>query len=673
MNRVFKICFICFFSLIGLAFSLEGELEWEENETIEEAESKEDASMGELGDDIEELIKTLEETTGKSSGSIGEKSSVIDFSLLPHKFLGGINDIVLEHNRGDSFYIAGEDGFVTRCSYPSFATETWQLSHLAIKKIASHPDGRTIALYESDGKGIHKISVWKWKEKKRVFILRPNYFVTSISWSANGSYLFVGNTEKGIDVFDKTGKIVDIYSTPPGIVLLSTTGKREKSIVTYGKGGKLTYTSLATRKKLAEYQTYADLENPRMIKNFTRMIGFKADKIYVINATTGEMIEEYKTGNAIFITEADYDSPAWIEKVNKKNKYVLHNDKGVSSPFVLPTSITSGVSIMGSVIVGGIDGKIYVVNKEQDNQNKINSFCPCEYKDSDMKNLASNNSFLFLLKNKALLLQKDYNEEAIVLRENIDATSLISSNDFVLLWSNNEKKPIYKYSINEKNMSVLYKARSPILSCSILNGKLTVVEASGFISLVDIESGKSIFSTSITGTQNAVQRGELHMIIAKNSLDSSKAPLFELNMATKETTPIRLEGELAFSLTPNEELNNTFFCFLLTSNENISTNLIKFVVDENRALSGKFENLLSYNDEDFASFVLSYKNALITNLGKENLIYFNLFSKESFKMERDYALPKTASLFKDYIVSMNTDGSLTWYDKNTLKVISYTR
>ncbi|MGP1520435.1 MAG: WD40 repeat domain-containing protein [Treponema sp.] len=677
MNRLVKACFICFFCLVGVAFGVEWE--WgngEEGDLTIETENRsiiEEKPIEELEESFEDLIKSLEDTKPKTPTNVGKTTRVIDFLRVPHRFLGGVNDIAFEYNRGDSFYVAGEDGFVSRCSYPSFATETWQVSSLPIKKIASHPDGRTIALYESDGRTIHKISVWDWRGKKRVFIMRPNYFVTSISWSANGNYLFVGNTEKGIEVFDKNGKVVNIYSTPPGIILLSTTGKREKSIVTYGKGGKILYTSLASRKKLAEYQTLEDLETPRMIKNFTRIVGFKSGKIYVVNASTGEVVEEHKTSNAMFLTEADHDSPSWIERVNKKNKYVLHKDKEVSSAFVLPNAvrITCGISIMASVIAGGDDGQIYVINNDQ---NKITSFCPLEYKNTDIQSVASNTSSLFLLQNRNLLLQKEYNEEAVVVKENIDASSLVCSNDFVLLWTQNEKKPIYKYSIADKTQSVLYKGRTPILSCSILKGKLVVVEASGLVSLIDIESGKSIFSSSITGTQSAVQRGDIYIIIAKNSLDSSQAPLFELNLETMERTPIRLEGELAFSLTQNEELNNTFFCFLLTSSENKpTTNLIKFVIDENRALSGKFENLLSYNDEDFAPFILSYKDAIITNLGKENLIYFNLFSKKSVKMERDYALPKVASLFKNYIVSVNTDGSLTWYDKNTLKIVNYKR
>jgi len=673
MNKFVKICFISLFTFIGIAFCIEWE--WSdietENEVVETEQSIIEDEVPLEEENVEDLIKALEENKTKISDNIRQDQQTVDFSRVPHKFLGGINDIAIEHNHGDSFYIAGEDGFVSRCSYPSFATETWQLSNLPIKKIAPHPDGRAIALYESDGRSVHKISLWEWKVKKRVFIIRPNYFVTSISWSANGNYLFVGNTEKGIEIFDRNGKIVNIYSTPPGIILLATTGKREKSIVTYGKGGKITYTSLASRKKLAEYQTLEDLEEPRMIKNFTRLIGFKGSKIYVINASTGKTIEEYKSSNAIFITEPEHDSPIWIEKLNKKNKYILHNDKETSQPFVLQDSvgITSGISFMSSIIVGGNDGKIYVVTNEQ---NKVTTFCPCEYKNNYVQSIASNNSFLFLLQNKSLFLQKDYNEKATILKENIDASSLISSDDFILLWTKNEKKPIYKYSINEKSISVLYKGRSPILSCLTSNNKLTVVEASGVVSIIDIENGKSIFSTLITGAMSAMQRGNDHIIIAKNSLDNSKAPLFELNLTTRETTPIRLEGEMAFSLAKNEELSYTFFCFLLTSNENTTTtNLIKFVIDDDRALGGKFENLLSYNDEDFISFILSYKDALITNLGKENLIYFNLFSKQSFKMERDYALPRILSLFKNYIVSVNTDGSLTWYDKNTLKIVNY--
>ncbi len=681
MNKLVKICFICFFSFFAFAFSQENGWTWNSettaiDETIEEEQADDsalDEEKTELGfeESIDELIKAFEQTNEKSSNDAKEEQQTTDFSHSPHKFLGGINDICLEYSHGDSFYVAGEDGFISKCSYPSFESETWQLSSLPIKKIASHPDGKKIALYESDGRSIHKISVWEWKTKKRLFIVRPNYFVTSISWSANGNYLFVGNTEKGIEIFDKNGKVINIYSTPPGIILLATTGKREKSIVTYGKGGKLTYTNLASRRKLAEYQALQDLEDPRMIKNFTRMIGFKGGKVYVINATTGETVEEYKTSNAIFITESDHDSPSWFERVNKKNKYVLHNDKVVSSPFVLSDSvaITSGVSIMSKIIVGTNDGQIYLINNDQ---NKISAFCPCEYNNNDIQSIASNNSSLFLLKNRNLVAKKTYDDEDVLLKENVDASSLASSENFVLLWSKNEKKPIYKYSINEKTFSVLHKARSPILSCSEMNNKLTVVEASGAISIIDLESGKSIFFTSITGTQSAVQRGENYLIIAKNSLDSSQAPLFELNLTTKETTPIRLEGDMAFSLANNEELSNTFFCFLLTSSDNVSatTNLIKFVIDEDRALSGKFENLLSYNDEDFACFALSYKDALITNLGKENLIYFNLFSKQSFKMERDYALPKTATLFKNYIVCVNVDGSLTWYDQNTLKIVN---
>ena len=152
--------------------------------------------LGEEESELDAALKSLEDASDIESENIEESLKDINYARLPHKFRGGINDIKLEYNLKNSFYVAGEDGFVSKIRYPSMQVETWQLSTLPIKKIAPHPDGTTIAIYETNGAGIHKISTWNWRGHKRLFIIRPNYLVTSLSWSANGSYLLVGNIEK---------------------------------------------------------------------------------------------------------------------------------------------------------------------------------------------------------------------------------------------------------------------------------------------------------------------------------------------------------------------------------------------------------------------------------------------------------------------------------------------
>ena len=98
--------------------------------------------------------------------------------------------------------------------------------------------------------------------------------------------------------------------------------------------------------------------------------------------------------------------------------------------------------------------------------------------------------------------------------------------------------------------------------------------------------------------------------------------------------------------------------------------MIKLSAEKKGMLSGTFEKLLTYEDEDFDCFIVESKGTILTNLGKNSIIHFNMHSKRLDHIARCYALPKKAQMLKDYIVSLNFDGSVSWYDKNTLAVIA---
>ena len=621
--------------------------------------------LGEEESELDAALKSLEEKGEESENNV-ELLGELNYGRLPHKFKGGVNDIKLEYNLKNSFYVAGEDGFVSKIRYPSMQVETWQLSTLAIKKIAPHPDGTTIAIYETNGAGLHKISTWNWRGHKRLFIIRPNYLVTSLSWSANGSYLFVGNIEKGIEVFDKNGNVVTIYSTPPSIILLATTGKREKSVVTYGKNGKLLYTGISNRKKLAEYKCEEELENPRIIKNFTRLAGYKDGKVYLINATSGKEIAKYDSHVAIFAIDAYDDDLIWLEKLEKKQKYALREGEREPIYFSFEHSITSSIYLDSSIIVGTEDGDIYTLKKENNN---IAYNCPFTYHSENIKDIVATNGKLYLIADDEIFCKENSIGASKKLKGKTTSNSILATDKYLILWNKEEKKPVYRYDLEKQKKATLYKPSTSIIYISIHNGNLLVVEASGLISLIDIQKKKVIFNKTIEGAQAALTRGMSHIIVAKDSLDNTASPLFELNLETEETVPIKLKGELAFSLARNSELEDTFFCFLLDSSEKPTTNLIKFSPQDNKALSGTFENLLTYEDEDFSGFIESYKESLITNLGKGELICFNIYSKRLSRLQRDYALPKKAVILEDYIVSLSYDSTISWYNLKTLQPV----
>lgn len=191
--------------------------------------------------------KALYSRNSASKANLPEQDQLRSAKVI-HKFSGGVTEIM---NSGASpiFFAAGKDGFVTRYSYPKFEPDTWQLSSMPIQKIAVHPQGRLVAVYETNGFSIHQVSLWDWAKKKTLFSKRLSDSVVSLSWSANGTYLFVGNrSTDGITVLDSKGIVQNIYQEAPGIVSLAATASSERSIVTYGESGRLVYTDIAKKK-----------------------------------------------------------------------------------------------------------------------------------------------------------------------------------------------------------------------------------------------------------------------------------------------------------------------------------------------------------------------------------------------------------------------------------------
>ena len=88
------------------------------------------------------------------------------FSTQPHT--GPVTCLV---QNNEFVFSSGEDGFIVRWDQNGLG-EHLQVSDIAIKKIDVSPDGRLVAVYESDDFSIHRISVWDWKTKTRKYAKR---------------------------------------------------------------------------------------------------------------------------------------------------------------------------------------------------------------------------------------------------------------------------------------------------------------------------------------------------------------------------------------------------------------------------------------------------------------------------------------------------------------------
>ena len=63
---------------------------------------------------------------------------------------------------------------------------------------------------------------------------------------------------------------------------------------------------------------------------------------------------------------------------------------------------------------------------------------------------------------------------------------------------------------------------------------------------------------------------------------------------------------------------------------------------------------------------------MLTNLGKNQLSYYDKKRRAIRQLPRDYALSRKALMTDTYIVSVNYDGSLSWLNRRTMQLLQHT-
>lgn len=600
-----------------------------------------------------------------SKASYIEKDKLRSAKVV-HKFSGGVTEIM---NSGTLpiFFAAGKDGFVTRYSYPKFEPDTWQLSSMPIQKIAVHPKGKLIAVYETNGFSVHQVSLWDWATKKAVFSKRLSDSVVSLSWSANGTYLFVGNrSTDGITVLDTKGIVQNIYQEAPGIVFLAATSASEKNIVTYGESGRLVYTDISKKKKIKEFRTENKLESPNLIKNFTRIIGYKDNNVYVIDAVTGKTISQHSAHYALFASKIQDSVPIWIERTKRKNEWCIRQGDASSKGFYVPenSKITAARHIKNHMIIGTQDGSIYMLGLNDDSSVELER--PLTYSSSKVDAITSDGSVLYILKEGTIYAQDAPKEKPYAISEGFKANKFTFYSNGFLLWSDSKKgTSVSHYSLDTKTVRKIITPKETIISLSVYKNFFLYVESFSGVSIVNFDTGKKEFVYNAPGIQSAVQVDDSTIVIAKSSIGRAQSPVFIINTLTEETGPIAIEGNLAFSLEQNSSRPNNLVCFLVGNLPATKTELLNIGLNRMNLIDSTFKAVLSYKEEDVDAFLEASGSDILTNLGKTSLVHYSSSSNQARRLPRSYGFPKDALILKKFFVSLNFGDTLSWYDRKT--------
>lgn len=579
-------------------------------------------------------------------------------------------------NGSTAFFSGGQDGFLTRHT-DSGKDDSWQVSDIAIKRIAVHPDGNLVAIFETDGFSVNRVSVWDWSRKERAYAKRFKDSVVSLFWSARGSYLMIGNTSlDGLTVLEgTTGNPVSIFKQSPGIVTAGVTGKSETSMVTFGPSGRILYTDMASGSERANYAGPTDVDSPVMLDNNLKIAGVQGSSVVLIDATSGTVLSSWATSAPVMATSGAESKPVWLEST-PDSAWILRKGDGASLPFraAAGESITAALSVGQDTVIGTDSGKLYRLASNTASATG-GTIVPAVIPNREIRaidDIASNGESLYLLSGGSLFVSSGPGASPVFSFSGIEGNRIAIYGDSLLFWSADSACPLVLSSLDGSSRKTLYQSAEGIRSLVVSGTRIACVEGTSTARVIDIARAEPVFSYSGAGLQDAVLSGENRLIVSRSSTRRAPNPVISINVDTGETVPIQLEGELCYSLKSISADGSAMAAFFVKADDSPRTELVSFSLVPGSPKPVNSRMVASYADEDLAATLCFSGDYVYTNLGKSSLAGIGIDgSAAALRFQRGYSLPFKASATGRFVVSLNQDGSLTWFDQATAALVAF--
>ena len=226
----------------------------------------------------------------------------------------------------NTFFTASEDGFLINWKADGYG-EHYQVSNLWIKNIACSPNGTDVAVYETDGASINIVTVWNWKKLTKKFQKKYNDTITSLAYSAKGTYLIVGTSSiEGAEFLKTSNYSVEAkLKEPTNIVNYIWTSDTEKTVAFYSTSGNFSIFNLQTGELKTKYSIYQGLSQTTMYGS-NLFTGVRDNNIYIFNVNKKKLISSLSSKSPLILSTNEDDALYYLEK-ESNGKYILYKNE----------------------------------------------------------------------------------------------------------------------------------------------------------------------------------------------------------------------------------------------------------------------------------------------------------------------------------------------------------
>lgn len=584
-----------------------------------------------------------------------------------------------------SYFSAGADGFLVKWTEDGLG-EHYQVSDLQLRFVARHPNGNEIAVCETDGVSLYRISVWDWRKLAKKYTKVINQTVTSLTYSRKGSYIIIGTASVDGTVFlsSMNGQVAKKIGEATGIASYIKTSASEKSAVLYSPSGYLTYYNLQDGKRKARFSVEPNLEQVGIWGRDMFLTGVRDNILYVANATSGRTIAQFPAQDArLFYSDAENEAGLYYAATSA-GTVTLHHitqadlmlaDSAAGSPAPQPLSVKkwptlksrdsvlSGIQYKGEIIMGTRSGALYKTDTSPEASPAAIQPLTENVYDKIFDICNAGNDFYFLT--KSAIFKSSYKSGTIErIADNDGHTQLIPyESGRLILWSQDSADAVKIVDTQNNSSSTVLVPAKRVQSLRLSGSRIVYVQGGTQACIYDIDTQKNEVVYEGTSVQDAILCNDRDLYIAKSAGGMPASALVHVDAATKETVALPLSGSVAFSLSCGQDKENAQIYGI--SVEKGKTFVFSFS-PQKKAVS----QLMRYDEEDSEAFASLHGQNLYTNIGKNQIRSYDVRNRKSLTFKRSASLPLKLARNKDNIVVLNRDGSVSWYSPDFTTVIA---
>jgi len=618
------------------------------------------------------------------------------FPAAPRGHRGSVSAVF---QRGDTIISAGEDGFLEIWNiYSASAVDRFQASRHRIIAMAGRPGKDEVCVVENDGLGLYWVSVWNYRERRKIFSLQFRDSIGYISYSAGGNFIIAARTGRTslVMINANSGAILQSPQSLIGTVGLAVTGRAERNMMVYLASGEISYWDIETGSSTNTFNAPPNMQSTALFGNNRYLAGINALGLSVVHAASGETLgRDTSIPNGSLLCADGDDLLCLVQKNNaaaELYRFTIDNSgrlvtrknysvtvSGMKDRFTAIGAGTGNAVLLGtstgSLVTVASDGRVSLLSARE--QTLITD---AAVSGSTMAFISENGYIGFI----PLDHQQLFDGSSILIEKNDTAYNRVIAFDTgteqedggtsgggqFIFWhdKNTRLQPAIRSSEPGSQFRVLSRinAKAPIHSAASFGGKALFLDAAGnlYVAAVDKNSVFTFFSVGLMGAAFI----DSDRIILGRSAVSGNTPFMTINLNTGETVPLPHSSKATTALYRGG--SGSIYAVTVSSQQsegtpaNETTGISTQVILLNTSNSANSKKLIDFPGEDtqfsLAETPTGYTGIIATTIGGEGAAIYS--SAGIQKLDRTCGFPNRL-LEGDYgLVSLDQDGNICWYN-----------